>query len=121
MSRMCTSHNLGPRFRRGHLQLGVLWLGLALGLGFALVEWGHAARFGFLLVAPLALGTYCLLAGTFGVCFYSSIFGKRHADHGSEGVPCRRLRKRLVRRGVVLAGVSSTLAALATLVFVAST
>ena len=95
-------------------------MGLALGLGFALVEWGHAPSFGFLLVAPLALGTYCLLAGTFGVCFYASIFGKRHADHGSEVVPCRRLRKRLIQRGVVLAGVSSTVAVLATLLFVAS-
>jgi hypothetical protein len=89
-------------------------------LGFGLVEWGLGPSLGFLLVAPLAIGTYCLIAGSFGVCFYTSIFGKRLADHGAEVVPEAELRQRLIRRGVVLAGVSCTLAGLATVLFVVS-
>jgi hypothetical protein len=117
---MCSRHNLGYRFRRNHLRIGVFWLGLSLALGFALVEWGLAPSLGFLLVAPLTIGTYSLLAGSFGVCFYSSVFGKRRADHGVEGVPDAALREQLIRRGVMLAGASCTLAALATTVFVVS-
>jgi hypothetical protein len=120
MSPMCKSHNLGPRFRRNHLRIGVVWLGLALGLGFALVEWGLASRLGFLLVAPLTIGTYSLLAGSFGICVYSGVSGKRHADHGAEGVPDPELRQRLMQRGLTLAGVSCTLAAVATTLFVSS-
>jgi hypothetical protein len=120
MRLMCTRHNLGSRFRQQHVRLGVVWLALALALGFGLVEWGVASRFGFLLALPLAIGTYCLLAGSFGVCFYNSMFGRRLADHGAEVVPDESVRKRLVRRGVALAGVSCTLAGVATAVFVVS-
>jgi hypothetical protein len=117
---MCTRHNLGSRFRQQHVRLGVVWLALALALGFGLVEGGVASRFGFLLALPLAIGTYCLLTGSFGVCFYNSMFGRRLADHGAEVVPDETLRKRLVRRGIALAGVSCTLAGVATAVFVVS-
>jgi hypothetical protein len=117
---MCNRHNLGPRVRLDHVRKGVIWLGLALGLGFALVESGLVDRLGFLLILPLATGIYCVLAGSFGVCFYHSVFGKRHADHGLEGVPDAQLRQGLIRRGVVLASVSCTLAAFATTLFVAS-
>ncbi|HTV23840.1 MAG TPA: hypothetical protein VMG12_34355 [Polyangiaceae bacterium] len=117
---MCTRHNLGSRFRQQHVRLGVIWLSFALVLGFGLVEWGVASRFGILLALPLAVGTYCLLAGSFGVCFYNSMYGRRMADHGAEVVPDESLRKRLIRRGVALAGVSCTLAGLATAVFVVS-
>jgi len=117
---MCTRHNLGSRFRQQHVRLGVVWLAVALAIGFGLIEWGAASRFGFLLALPLAIGTYCLLAGSFGVCFYNSMFGRRLADHGAEVVPDETLRKRLVRRGIALAGVSCTLAGVATAVFVVS-
>jgi hypothetical protein len=117
---MCNRHNLGPRVRLDHLRKGVIWHGLALAFGFGLVESGRAAQLGFLLILPLATGIYCVLAGSFGVCFYHSVFGKRHADHGLEGVPDAELRQRLVRRGVLLATVSCTLAAFATTLFVAS-
>lgn len=120
MPLMCTRHNLGSRFRQQHVRLGVVWLALALGLGFGLVEWGVASRLGFLLALPLAVGTYCLLAGSFGVCFYNSMVGRRVADHGAEVVPDQALRKRLVRRGVALAGFSCTLAGVATAVFLVS-
>jgi hypothetical protein len=120
MRLMCTRHNLGSRFRQQHVRLGVVWLALALVFGFGLVEWGVATRYGFLLALPLAVGTYCLLAGSFGVCFYNSMFGRRMADHGAEVVPDQTLRKRLIRRGVALAGVSCTLAGVATAVFVVS-
>jgi hypothetical protein len=120
MRLMCTRHNLGSRFRQQHVRLGVVWLALALALGFGLVEWGVASRFGFLLALPLAVGTYSLLTGTFGVCFYNSMFGRRLADHGPEVVPDDEVRKRLIRRGLALAGVSCTLAGAATVVFVAS-
>jgi hypothetical protein len=117
---MCPSHNLGPRVRRGLLRVGVLWQAGALGLGFALVEWGVASRFGFLLAVPLAIGIYCLLASSFGVCVYSGICGERRADHGAEIVAEAARREQLMRRGVMLAGVSCTLAGLATTLFVAS-
>lgn len=120
MRHMCTQHNLGSRFRQQHLRVGVVWLALALVLGFGLVEWGVAARLGFLLALPLAVGTYSLLAGSFGVCFYTSIVGRRMADHGAEVVPDQALRQRLIRRGVALAGVSCALAGAATAVFVVS-
>jgi hypothetical protein len=117
---MCTRHNLGSRFRQQHLRVGVVWLALALVIGFGMVEWGVASSWGFLLALPLAAGSYCLLAGSFGVCFYNSMYGRRMADHGAEVVPDQALRKRLVRRGVALAGVSWALAGLATTVFVIS-
>lgn len=120
MRLMCTRHNLGSRFRQQHVRLGVIWLALALALGFGLVEAGGASRFGFLLALPLAIGTYCLLSGSFGVCFYNSMFGRRLADHGAEVVPDESVRKRLVRRGIALVGVSCTLAGAATAVFVVS-
>jgi hypothetical protein len=120
MRLMCTRHNLGSRFRQQHVRLGVIWLAFALILGFALVEWGVAPRFGFLLALPLALGTYCVLSGSFGVCFYNSMFGRRMADHGSEVVPDQEVRKRLIRRGMTLMGLSWTLAGVATVVFVVS-
>jgi hypothetical protein len=117
---MCTSHNLGSRFRQQHLRLGVVWLALTLVLGFCLVEWGVASRFGFLLALPLSLGTYCLLAGSFGVCVYNSMSGRRRADHGAEEVPNAAVRRDLKMRGMALAGVSCTLAGLGTVLFVAS-
>lgn len=120
MRHMCTSHNLGSRSRQNIVRFGVVWLAFTLLLGFGLVEWGVASRFGFLLALPLAVGLYCLLTGSFGVCFYSSMFGRRRADHGTEVVPDELLRKRLVRRGVALAGLSCTLAGVATVVFVVS-
>src|SRR5262245_43804784 len=110
MGFMCTSHNLGARFRQQHVRLGVLWLALTLGLGFGLIEAGAASRYGFLLALPLAAGCYCLLAGSFGVCVYNGFFGRRMADHGAEHVPDEALRRRLIRRGMALAGVSCTLA-----------
>jgi hypothetical protein len=121
MRHLCTRHNLGSRFRQLHMRVGVIWLALALAIGFALVEWGVASRFGFLLVLPLTLGTYALLAGSFGVCFYNGMRGQRRADHGAEVVPDPSLRQRLIRQGVTLAGVSCTLAGIATAVFVVST
>ncbi len=117
---MCTRHNLGPRFRQHHVRLGVVWLAVALVMGFVLADWGAAGRLGFLLALPLAMGTYCLLAGSFGVCFYNSMVGRRMADHGAEVVPDPSLRKRLVRRGLTLAGLSCTVAGVATAVFVVS-
>jgi hypothetical protein len=120
MGLMCTRHNLGSRFRQHHVRLGVVWLAVALALGFGLVEGGVASRFGFLLALPLAIGSDCLLAGSFGVCFSNSMCGRRLADHGAEVVPDESLRKRLIRRGVALAGVSCTLAGVATAVFVVS-
>src|SRR5688572_29839303 len=120
MHPMCTRHNLGTRYRQHLLRLGVVWLAVALVVGFGLVEWGAASSFGFLLALPLAAGTYCLLAGSFGVCFYNGLCGRRIADHGAEVVPDPALRKRLIQRGVALAGVSCTLAGMATAVFVIS-
>lgn len=120
MPRMCTSQNLGPRVRRGLLRVGVGCQAVALGLGFGLVEWGVASRFGFLLAVPLAVGIYCLLAASFGVCFYTGMCGERRADHGAEVVAQTAQREQLKRRGVVLAGVSCTLAGLGTAVFVMS-
>ena len=113
-------HNIGSRFRQHHVRIGVLWLACALLLGFGLFEWGAAPRFGFLLALPLALGTYGVLAGTFGVCVYNCVHGRRMANHGAEMVPDAAQRKRLIRRGMALAGLSCTLAGLGTLAFVAS-
>jgi hypothetical protein len=95
-----------------------LWQAVALGLGFGLVEWGLGSSYGFLLAVPLAVGTYCLLASSFGVCFYSGLCGERRADHGAEVVADAGRREQLMRRGVMLAGVSCTLAGLATMLFV---
>lgn len=120
MSGMCTSQNLGSRFRQRQLRAGVLWLAVALVAGFAMVRWEVAAGTGLLLVLPLAVGTYHLLAGTFGVCVYRGLCGQRRADHGEEFVPDERLRRRLMRRGMALVGVSCTLAGLATAAFVLS-
>jgi hypothetical protein len=117
---MCTRHNLSGRFRQQHMRLGVIWLALTLGLGFGLVEWGVASRLGFLLALPLSVGTYCLLAGSFGVCAYNGMSGRRRADHGAEEVPDQTVRKGLMMRGLALAGVSCTLAGLGTVVFIAS-
>jgi hypothetical protein len=102
------------------MRLGVIWLAFTLVLGFGLVEWGVASRLGFLLALPLSVGTYCLLAGSFGVCVYNSMSGRRMADHGAEEVPNAAVRKRLMRRGMALAGVSCTLAGLGAVLFVAS-
>lgn len=98
----------------------MFWQALALGLGFGLVEWGVASSFGFLLAVPLAIGTYCVLASSFGVCFYTGMCGERRADHGAEVVARAGQREQLMRRGVMLAGVSCTLAGLATMAFVVS-
>jgi hypothetical protein len=102
------------------MRLGVVWLAFTLVLGFGLVEWGVASRLGFLLAVPLFIGTYCLLAGSFGVCVYNGVFGRRRADHGAEQVPDAHVRKGLMVRGMALAGVSCTLAGLATVLFVVS-
>ena len=120
MGHMCQSHNLGSRVRRQHVRLGVLWFAVSLVLGFGLVERGDAGRLGFLLALPLAIGCYCLLAGSFGVCVYNSVQGRRLANHGAEVVPDETLRKRLVRRGLTLAGLSCTLGGLGALAFVVS-
>jgi hypothetical protein len=120
MRLMCTRHNLGSRFRQQHVRLGVVLLAFTLILGFGLVDWGVASRLGFLLALPLAVGTYALLAGSFGVCFYNSMSGRRMADHGAEVVPDETLRKQLIRRGVALMGVSCTLAGVATALFIVS-
>jgi hypothetical protein len=117
---MCGDHNLGARVRRGHLRVGVVLAGLALALGFGIVDSGLPAAWGWLLVLPLTLGAYCLLAGSFGLCLFASIAGQRHADHGEEIVPDADLRRHLVQRGLVLTGVSCALAVLATAVFVSS-
>jgi len=120
MGHMCKSHNLGSRVRRQHVRLGVIWFALTLVLGFALLERGAAAHFGFLLALPLAMGSYCLLAGSFGVCVYNGVQGRRHANHGSEMVPDETLRRRLVHRGLAYAGLSCALGGLGALAFVVS-
>lgn len=120
MGPMCQSHNLGSRSRRQHVRIGVLWLALSLVLGLVLVEQGAAGRLGFVLALPLAIGCYGLLAGSFGVCVYNGVQGRRLANHGAEVVPDETLRKRLVRRGLTLAGVSCTLGGLGALAFIVS-
>lgn len=120
MGRMCQSQNLGARLRRQHVRIGVLWFAVSLVLGFVLVDRGAAGRLGWLLAVPLAMGSYCLLAGSLGVCVYSGVQGQRQADHGTEMVPDETLRRRLVRRGLALAGLSFTLGGLAAFAFVIS-
>ena len=117
---MCQTQNLGSRVRRQHVRIGVLWFALALVLGFVLVDRGAAGRLGLLLAMPLAIGTYCLLSGSLGVCVYTGVQGRRLADHGAEMVPDETLRRRLVRRGLALAGLSCTLGGLGALAFVVS-
>lgn len=106
--------------RRGHLRTGVLLLGATLAAGFVLVELGLVKAVGWLLVIPLAFGTYSLLAGVFGVCVLAGVYGKRRADHGPEAVPDARLRRQLVQRGVWLAALSCCLSVLATTAFLVS-
>lgn len=117
---MCGDHNLGERVRRGHLRIGVVLTGLTLALGFAIADSGLPAVSGWLLLLPLTLGTYCLLAGSFGLCLYAGLAGQRHADHGDDIVPDRDLRRHLVQRGLIITGISCALSLAATAVFVSS-
>jgi hypothetical protein len=117
---MCGDHNLGRRVRRAHLRIGVLLTGLSLGFGLFITDLGLPAKAGWLLVLPLTLGTYCLLAATFGLCLYSSLSGQRRADHGADVVPDRVLRRHLLQRALVITGVSCAFAVLATAFFVSN-
>lgn len=116
----CATKNLGPRARRAQLQIGVVWLGVALAGGLAMVELGASAVFGWLLLLPLAFGTYGMLAGLFGICAFAGARGGRLADYGYEAVADCSLRQHLRVRGAGVALFSLAWAAAATALFVAS-
>jgi hypothetical protein len=116
----CATKNLGPRARREQLRAGVIWLGVALFTGFALVELGAVAAYGWLLLLPLALGSYAMLAGLFGVCVFAGARGGRRADYGYELVADCTLRRTLRNRSAGVLLVSLGFAAVSTFVFIAS-
>jgi hypothetical protein len=120
MKSMCERHNLGSRARRGFLRFGVLVSGVTLGIGFLLLELGLARQWGWLLVFPLSLASYSMIASLFGACAFSGARGLRHADHGLETVPDSKLRKDLRNRGLLLVSVSVGLALVSTGIYVAS-
>jgi hypothetical protein len=112
--------NLGPKARRGQLRAAVIVLGVTLAAGLAMVEVGAPAVYGWLLLLPMAFGTYTMFSGLFGVCIFVGARGARVADYGFEVVPDCSLRNHLRNRGVGVALASFTLAALATALFVVS-
>ncbi|HVJ18250.1 MAG TPA: hypothetical protein VM686_22680 [Polyangiaceae bacterium] len=116
----CAGKNLGPRAQRTQLRVGVIWLALVLVAGFALVELGAAAAYGWLLVLPMATGMYAMLSGLFGVCVFAGARGGRQADYGYEPVADCVLRVQLRNRGVGVLFASLCWAAFATAIFVAS-
>lgn len=116
----CVSRNLGPKARRAQLRIGVLGLTFALVAGLVLVELGLANRLGWVLLLPLAFGSYSLLAGLTGVCAFSGARGARYADHGMEHVADCSLRKQLRNKGFGVAMLSLLCGVLGAAVFVAS-
>jgi hypothetical protein len=120
MHTRCASKNLGPRARRVQLRAGVIWLGLTLAVGFALVELGVAPVYRWLLLLPMVSGTYAMLSGLFGVCIFAGARGARLADYGSETVADCALRLSLRNRGAGVLLASLGWAVLSTAIFVAS-
>jgi hypothetical protein len=120
MRSLCPDHNLGQRIRSFHLRVSVVLFALALGLGFVIVDRQLSGAFGWLLALPLALGTYSFLAGSFGLCLFAGLKGQRRADHGSELVMDGEERRHMLRRGLVITGMSFGFALGAAALFVSS-
>jgi hypothetical protein len=118
--RRCLHKNLGPRAQRAQLRGGVLWLGLALGLGFGLVEASLVGSYGWVLAFPMAIGSYTMISGLFGVCVFAGARGARLADYGPESIADCGLRRTLRTRGAGVLLASLGWAALLTALFVIS-
>jgi hypothetical protein len=60
--------------------------GTALAGFFLAAQFGLVQRLGWLVAVPLALASYMVISGAFGICIFHGLTGKRQADHGREAV-----------------------------------
>jgi hypothetical protein len=77
---------MGVRARDQALRGGVLMAGVALGAFLLVAHFKLPRQIGWFVGLPVALSSYLLISGIFGICVFNGVQGKRVADHGREAV-----------------------------------
>jgi len=92
----CHQRNMGVRARDQSLRGGVLMAGVALGAFLLAAHFKLPRRLDWFVGLPVALSSYLLISGIFGICLFNGLKGKRMADHGAETVldPSNRAQMR---------------------------
>jgi hypothetical protein len=87
---------MGVRARDQALRGGVLMAGVALGSFLLAAHFKLPRRLDWFVGVPVAMSSYMLISGIFGICVFNGLKGKRMADHGSETVldPSNRAQMR---------------------------
>jgi hypothetical protein len=87
---------MGVRARDQALRGGVLMAGVALGAFLLAAHFKLPRQLDWFVGVPVAMSSYMLISGIFGICAFNGMKGKRIADHGSESVldPANRAQMR---------------------------
>jgi hypothetical protein len=94
--------------------------GLSLAAALVAFEFDQAAAFGWILAVPMALSSYLLISGTFGICIYYGLKGERGADHGTEALLDPESRAKMRARAVLAVSASVLVGCIFAAAFVAS-
>ena len=117
---VCPKRNLGGRACNQAVRGGVFLAGVSLVGALVAFEFGQAATFGWLLAVPMAMASYLLISGTFGICAYYGIKGERGADHGAEVLLDGESRTKMRARALLAVSASVLVGCIFAAAFVAS-
>jgi hypothetical protein len=115
----CNQRNLGIRARDQSLRGGVLMAGVALGSFLLVAHFKLPRQVGWFVALPIALSSYMLISGIFGICVYNGLKGDRAADHGREAVLDPSNRAQMRNRAFLVVSASVLIACVFAAAFVA--
>jgi hypothetical protein len=115
----CHRQNLGPRARDQSLRGGVLMAGVALAAFLLVAHFKLPRQVGWFVALPVALSSYMLISGVFGICILNGLKGDRLADHGREVVLDPENRAQMRNRAFLAVSASLLIAGMLAAAFVA--
>lgn len=115
----CDQRNLGGRASNRSLRGGVLMAGVAVGSLYLARQLGLVGQLGWLVALPLALATYMVISGAFGICIVQGLRGDRRTDHGREAVLDSVNRSRMRNRALLAVTASVAIGCIFAAAFVA--
>ncbi len=80
--------------------------GVALAGFFLAAQFGLVRQVGWLVAVPLALASYMVISGAFGICIVHGLKGDRRADHGREAVLDAKNRAQMRNRALIAVSAS---------------
>ncbi len=93
--------------------------GVALGAFLLVAHFKLPRQIGWFVGLPVALSSYLLISGIFGICLFNGLKGKRIADHGPEPVLDPANRAQMRSRALIAVSASLLIAGALAAAFVA--